>query len=338
MRTVKHGILAAIALLIAAGAASAQTYEMTDRVSTEADLRCELYLGPHVGYTFLGDDDFRCDCDLDQEDYLLLGGRLGYYLTNNFALELTGEYFPSEPEYWQLTLGGLYNFTPRVPGWNTYLAFGGGASRNKIFEGKGVPIAYLAAGSEYRFGKTVGLRLELKGVYNFETDLSDDFGRYTQDSRIDVQPNVGLLFHFGGCAAPTVVVPPPAPEPPPPPPPAPYEAPPAPMEPAAPPVVEPPPPPAPTTDTIDFDRGSSRITNIAKARLDSVALRLRENPERPWSLRDTRTAATGARPSPAGEPRTRRRIWWIAMRSTRRASRPRPTSPTHRTPARPSSS
>ncbi len=278
MRTVKHGILAAIALLIAAGAASAQTYEMTDRVSTEADLRCELYLGPHVGYTFLGDDDFRCDCDLDQEDYLLLGGRLGYYLTNNFALELTGEYFPSEPEYWQLTLGGLYNFTPRVPGWNTYLAFGGGASRNKIFEGKGVPIAYLAAGSEYRFGKTVGLRLELKGVYNFETDLSDDFGRYTQDSRIDVQPNVGLLFHFGGCAAPTVVVPPPAPEPPPPPPPAPYEAPPAPMEPAAPPVVEPPPPPAPTTDTIDFDRGSSRITNIAKARLDSVALRLRENP------------------------------------------------------------
>ena len=36
--------------------------------------------------------------------------------------------------------------------------------------------------------------------------------------------------------------------------------------------------PAPTTDTIDFDRGSARITNIAKARLDAVALRLRENP------------------------------------------------------------
>ena len=50
------------------------------------------------------------------------------------------------------------------------------------------------------------------------------------------------------------------------------------MPPPAPPVVAPPPPPAPTTDTIDFDRGSARITNIAKARLDSVALRLRENP------------------------------------------------------------
>jgi outer membrane protein OmpA-like peptidoglycan-associated protein len=43
-------------------------------------------------------------------------------------------------------------------------------------------------------------------------------------------------------------------------------------------VVAPPPPPAPTTDTIDFDRGSARITNIAKAQLDSIALRLRENP------------------------------------------------------------
>ena len=50
------------------------------------------------------------------------------------------------------------------------------------------------------------------------------------------------------------------------------------MPPPAPPVVAPPPPPAPTTDTIDFDRGSARITNIAKARLDAVALRLRENP------------------------------------------------------------
>jgi outer membrane protein OmpA-like peptidoglycan-associated protein len=32
------------------------------------------------------------------------------------------------------------------------------------------------------------------------------------------------------------------------------------------------------TDTIDFDMGSSRLTNVAKARLDEVALRLRENP------------------------------------------------------------
>jgi outer membrane protein OmpA-like peptidoglycan-associated protein len=98
---------------------------------------------------------------------------------------------------------------------------------------------------------------------------------------------LSALYNFSYALA-TVVVPPPAPPAPPappppppaspPPPPAPPEAPPAPMPPPAPPVVAPPPPPAPTTDTIDFDRGSDHISNIAKARLDAVALRLRENP------------------------------------------------------------
>ena len=36
------------------------------------------------------------------------------------------------------------------------------------------------------------------------------------------------------------------------------------MPPPAPPVVAPPPPPAPTTDTIDFDRGSARITTATE--------------------------------------------------------------------------
>ena len=283
MRTAKHGILAAIAFLLVAGAASGQTYsDVSDRVVTnEADLSCEWYLGPHIGYTFLGDDDFRCDCDLDQEDYIFYGGRLGYFVSSHFALEGTLQYFDLSPENWEATLGGLWNFTPRVPGWNTYLGFGGGVAQEELFKSDAVPIAYLAFGSEYRYSKLLGLRLELKGVYNFETDIDpeDGFGEFTQDSRFDVQPNIGLIFHFGGCASPTVVVPPPmAPEPPPPPPPAPSEVPPAPMPPPAPPVVEAPPPPAPTTDSIDFDRGSSRITNIAKARLDAVALRLRENP------------------------------------------------------------
>lgn len=95
---------------------------------------------------------------------------------------------------------------------------------------------------------------------------------------------LSALYNFSYSLA-TVIVPPPAPPAPPPPaplapppPPGPPEAPPAPMPPPAPPVVSPPPPPAPTTDTIDFDRGSANITNIAKARLDAVALRLRENP------------------------------------------------------------
>ena len=97
------------------------------------------------------------------------------------------------------------------------------------------------------------------------------------------QVALSVLYNFSYALASVIVVPPapPAPPPPPaspPPPPAPPEAPPAPMPPPAPPVVAPPPPPAPTTDTIDFDRGSDRISNIAKARLDAVALRLRENP------------------------------------------------------------
>jgi outer membrane protein OmpA-like peptidoglycan-associated protein len=96
---------------------------------------------------------------------------------------------------------------------------------------------------------------------------------------------LSVLYNFSYSLA-TIIAPPPAPPPPPPPPaapppppPAPPEAPPAPMPPPAPPVVAPPPPPpAPMTDTIAFDRGSTRISNIAKARLDAVALRLRENP------------------------------------------------------------
>jgi hypothetical protein len=91
---------------------------------------------------------------------------------------------------------------------------------------------------------------------------------------------LSALYNFSYTVAPVVVPPPapPAPPPPAPPPPAPPAAPPAPVPPPAPPVVAPPPPPAPTTDAIDFDRGTARITNIAKARLDTVALRLRENP------------------------------------------------------------
>lgn len=282
MRKVKFGILtAAIALLLSTGTASAQTYtsDVSDRVPPTADLAGEWYLGPHIGYIFLGpDDEFRCECDLDQDDYIKWGGRLGAFLTNHFALEVTANYMNLHPDYWELTLGGLYDFTPRIPGWNTYLGFGGGIAGEKPFD-DAIPIAYLALGSEYRFNKLLGLRLEARGTYSFETDLEDEFGEFTQKDRIDFEPTVGLLFHFGGRAAPAVIVPPPAAPPaPPPPPPAPPEAPPAPMPPPAPPVVAPPPPPAPTTDVIDFDRGSARITNIAKARLDAVALRLRENP------------------------------------------------------------
>ena len=68
-----------------------------------------------------------------------------------------------------------------MPGWNTYVAAGGGASRPvPYFRGKGVALAYLAFGSEYRFNKLIGMRLEMKGQYNFRATLSDEFGPFEQ--------------------------------------------------------------------------------------------------------------------------------------------------------------
>ena len=276
-------------LLVGAAVARGQSSEVRDRVNVPAPLAGETYLGPHVGYSFIGKfEDVYCPCDTDQNDFLFLGGRVGHFFTDHFALELTGQYFNPDRarihDFWELTFGGMYDFTPSIPGWNTYLGFGGGASRQRVFKGKGVALAYLAFGSEYRFSKLVGLRLEVKGNYNFSSRLtaSNAFGSFPVDypSHIDVQPNIGVLIHFGGHAGARVVEVAPAPEiQPPPPPPAPPAPAPPPERPAAPPVVAPPsPPPAPMRDMIDFDHGKARVTNIAKAKLDAVALRLRDNP------------------------------------------------------------
>ena len=289
-------LLTGLTLLLMAGKASAQpASEVTDRVVPPASLAGEFYLGVHVGNSFIGDTDRFCECDTDTNDFLLFGGRVGYYFTDHLAVEATKQWLNPDRyhEFWELTVGALWNFTPRIPGWNTYGAVGGGASREEVFKGRGIPIAYLAFGSEYRFNKLTGLRLELKGQYNFEGTLSDRFGRFDTDSRTDIQPNVGLLFHFGGKPAPVVVEPP---APPPPPPPAPPAEPPAPAPPPAPPVVPPPPPSLPpTTDEIDFDKGSARLDNIAKAKLDSIALRLRENPRATVLVTGHPDAATGPR-------------------------------------------
>ena len=272
-----------ILLSLGAAALGAQpATEVSDRVPQPAELKGEFYIGPHVGITFFGHKDVFCRCDVDGNDFVFLGGRMGYMITNNLAVEATGQFTRPDrvPSYWELTVGGLWDFTPRDPGWNTYVAAGGGASRPvPYFRGKGVAIAYLAFGSEYRFNKLVGMRLEMKGQYNFRSTLYDEFGAFEQPGRLDLQPNIGVLFRFGGSARPAVVTPAPAPPPVAPPPPAPPAAPERPAPAAPPPVAPPPPTPQqPTTDTIQFDHGKARLTNIAKARLDAVALRLRDNP------------------------------------------------------------
>ncbi|HKA37268.1 MAG TPA: OmpA family protein [Thermoanaerobaculia bacterium] len=288
-------------LLLGTGVARAQRTEVYDRVP--ASLAGEWYAGVHVGYSFIGHYETNyCPCNLDQNDFLFPGVRFGHYFTDHFALELTGQYFHPDhnhaPEYWEATLGGLWNFTPTMHGWNTYVGAGGGVSIHPDYDNaqfhndsKTGPLAYVAFGSEYRFNKLVGLRPEIKGQYNFhyhypQTAFVGGAGfAHTVEvpGHMDIQPNIGVLFHWGGHAAPAIIEAPPARAPaPPPPPPPPAPAPPPPREPerpAAPPVAPPPPPPpAPVRDTIDFEQGKSRLTNIAKAKLDAVAMRLRDNP------------------------------------------------------------
>lgn len=85
---------------------------------------------------------------------------------------------------------------------------------------------------------------------------------------------VGITFapmHLAKIAPPP---PPPVPVPPPPPPP----PPPAPVTPPPPPVVPPHQPTELRTDEIHFEPGSARLTNIAKAILDDVALRMKQEP------------------------------------------------------------
>src|SRR6266498_3905807 len=285
----RYGILLGIVglLLLASGAALAQSSEVRDRVDPPAPLAGETYIGPHVGYSFIGKfEKIYCPCDTDQNDFLFPGLGIGHFFADHFALEATRQYFRPDPDripdYWELTLGGLYDFTPSLHGWNTYVGFGGGASRQEVFKGKGVALAYLAAGSEYRFGKLLGLRLEVKGQYNFRYRFTETvtaggqtFSHPAENpSHVDIQPTIGLLFHFGGRAAPPVVEVPPAPPP---------------VAPA------PPPPPAPVRDTIDFDHGKARVTNIAKAKLDAVALRLRDNPRATVTIIGYPDTGSGAR-------------------------------------------
>jgi len=106
------------------------------------------------------------------------------------------------------------------------------------------------------------------------------FGNDHAECRVTELDNCGLTGLVGLTFAPMHLTPPP-----PPPPPAPVELPPPPPPPA--PVA--PPPEAPPiaaphtitelrTDEIHFEPGSARLTNIAKAILDDVALRMKQEP------------------------------------------------------------
>jgi outer membrane protein OmpA-like peptidoglycan-associated protein len=267
MKNKRHWLLAILAAGWLAGAArparAQDRSDVSDRTAPN-ELKGDTYIGAQIGVDFIGDSNYKCRCDARQSDYLLYGARAGHYFSDHFALEATVNWIDLHPGFYDASLGFLFDFTPTQRGWNTYLGLGGGSEREHV-SGRGEGFAYLAVGSEYRFNRAVGARFELRGQHVFGEPFIGG------SSHNDIQPNVGVVLHFG------------APEPPPPPPPPtpemPKPPPPAPPPPSAPPppVVEPPPAPQTMSEDIDFDRGSARLTNIAKAILDRIAARLKDD-------------------------------------------------------------
>ena len=133
---------------------------------------------------------------------------------------------------------------------------------------------FLVTGLRHWLG-TSGWSINAGARWNVSKFSDDnDECRFTELDDCGLSGLVGLTFAPLHLAA--VAPPPPAPVAPPPPPPAPEPAPVAPPEP--PPIT---PPKAPTeirTDEIHFEPGSARLTNIAKAILDDVALRMKQEP------------------------------------------------------------
>lgn len=133
---------------------------------------------------------------------------------------------------------------------------------------------FLVSGIRHWFG-TSGWALNAGARWNVAKFLdNNDECRFTELDDCGLSGLVGLTFSPLAFAA---VAPPP------PPPPAPMPPPPPPVETAPVPPPEAPVAPAPTpqnirTDEIHFEPGSARLTNIAKAILDEVALRMKQEP------------------------------------------------------------
>lgn len=195
--------------------------------------------------------------------YIARGDREG----NNV---LTGTSDVSIPNEFRLDAGlnipiSLFGTTNWVNELNTVWYTGGDrAPDNPVF---------LVTGLRHWFG-TSGWSLSAGARWNVAKFMdSNDECRFTELDDCALSGLVGLTFSPLAFAA--VVPPPPPPAPVEPPPEAPT---PAPVPPPPPPVVEPRQPTEIRTDEIHFEAGSARLTNIAKAILDEVALRMKQEP------------------------------------------------------------
>ena len=183
---------------------------------------------------------------------------------------LTGVGDVDLPNEFRLDLGlnwpiGMFPTTNWVSELNTVFYTGGDRAPDE-------PI-FLVSGLRHWFG-TSGWALSAAARWNAAKFFDgNDECRFTELDDCALSGLVGLTFSPLHLAAPTP--PPPAPVPVPPPP-APVE--PAPVPPPAPPVAPPRQPQEIRTDEIHFEPGSARLTNIAKAILDEVALRMKQEP------------------------------------------------------------
>jgi outer membrane protein OmpA-like peptidoglycan-associated protein len=132
---------------------------------------------------------------------------------------------------------------------------------------------FLLTGLRHWFGSS-GWALSAAARWNAAKFFNNnDECRFTELDDCGLSGLIGLTFAPLHLAAPAP--PPPAPTPVPPP----VEpAPPAPVPPPTPPVAPPAQPQELRTDEIHFEPGSARLTNIAKAILDEVALRMKQEP------------------------------------------------------------
>ncbi len=190
----------------------------------------------------------------DREDNNVVGAAGDIAIPNEFRLD-AGLNIP-------LTRFGTTNWISEV---NTVFYTGGDRRPDN-------PI-FLVTGFRHWFGNS-GWALNAGARWNVAKFLDgNEECRFTELDDCALSGLVGLTFAPLAFAAPAVPAPAPAPVPVPPPAPAPAPAPVVPTE-VAPPVQ----PQDIRTDEIHFESGSARLTNIAKAILDEVALRMRQEP------------------------------------------------------------
>jgi OOP family OmpA-OmpF porin len=169
-------------------------------LAAHAEIKAKSFeLSPFIGYHFFEEDQ-------NLEDDFVFGGRVGYNITNRFAIEGALEFintsvddknqaFTTEGQFttpitdvdmMSYHLDVLYHFMPES-NFNPFLAAGYGAAHYspKINDEKLSVISY-GAGAKYWLAENIGLRADLRD----NLVLDETFH--------NVEATLGVIFRFGG--------------------------------------------------------------------------------------------------------------------------------------------